>query len=405
MPRRHADERGSIAVMVAASMVLFLGLAALVVDLGLARDRHRTAQNAADAAALAAAGALAAAAAPGSVTATDVARARAVADGYVVANGWPTGIATFGVDPAGRTVTIDLVPEQTPTAFAGMIGASTPAVSASAQATWAGPAPGCAICVLGDVVSRNGQLTATAGSVLIGGALDLRPQGAVTAQGVVGVAGQATVGGTVTPAVTPIAGVTDPYRDAPPLPPSGPPALGLPATSAPGPACGPGTYTSISNCRTFARGLYVVTGVSRFSGNITVDASSGVVFYATCSQGRATVISSACAQGQAGGSIQFAGTVDGTITALPDPAFRGLAIIYDRNNTAPLVLVGAPGLTVDGGVYAASARLTNNGTGPLTVNGTLVVGSILLDGVPSRIVVTGPDVSTPAGDRRVHLTR
>jgi hypothetical protein len=167
----------------------------------------------------------------------------------------------------------------------------------------------------------------------------------------------------------------------------------------------PGTYTSIGNCRTFARGVYVVTGVSRFSGNITIDASSGVVFYAACSQGRGTVVSSTCAQGQAGGSIQFAGTVNGRVTALPDPAFRGLAIIYDRNNTAPLVLVGAPGLDVDGSVYAASARLTNNGTGPLTINGTLVVGAVRLDGVPSRIIVTGPDVSAPTGDRRVHLTR
>jgi hypothetical protein len=151
--------------------------------------------------------------------------------------------------------------------------------------------------------------------------------------------------------------------------------------------------------------VYVVTGVSRFSGNISVDASSGVLFYATCSQGRAPVVSRACAQGEVGGSIQFAGTVNGRVTALPDPAFRGLAIIYDRNNTAPLVLVGAPGLDIDGGVYAASARLTNNGTGPLTINGTLVVGSILLDGVPSRIVVTGADVTGPPGDTGVHLTR
>ncbi len=405
MPRRHADERGAVAIVVAASMAVILGLAALVIDLGFARDRDRVAQNAADAAALGAAGALAAAAAPAAVTTADVARARTVAEGYVLANGWSAGIATFGVDAAARTVTVGLVPEQTPSAFAQLIGASTPAVSASAQASWGGPAPGCAICVLGDVVSRNGQLTATAGSVLIGGSLDLRPQGAVTAQGVVGVAGQAIVGGTVTPAVTRIAAVVDPFRDTPPLPPSGPPTLGLPATSAPGPTCTPGTYTSIGNCRTFARGVYVVTGVSRFSGNITIDASSGVVFYAACSQGRGTVVSSTCAQGQAGGSIQFAGTVNGRVTALPDPAFRGLAIIYDRNNTAPLVLVGAPGLDVDGSVYAASARLTNNGTGPLTINGTLVVGAVRLDGVPSRIIVTGPDVSAPTGDRRVHLTR
>jgi hypothetical protein len=56
--RRYRDERGAIAILVAVvSLVLFV-TAALVIDLGLARDTRRQAQNAADASALAAANAL-----------------------------------------------------------------------------------------------------------------------------------------------------------------------------------------------------------------------------------------------------------------------------------------------------------------------------------------------------------
>jgi type II secretory pathway pseudopilin PulG len=49
----HRDERGVIAVMFALLLVLMLGIVALVVDLGNARQQRRVAQASADAAALA----------------------------------------------------------------------------------------------------------------------------------------------------------------------------------------------------------------------------------------------------------------------------------------------------------------------------------------------------------------
>ena len=51
---RRKDEQGAVAVMVAIVAVVLFVIAALVVDLGLARDTKRQSQNAADAAALAA---------------------------------------------------------------------------------------------------------------------------------------------------------------------------------------------------------------------------------------------------------------------------------------------------------------------------------------------------------------
>src|SRR5690349_16888925 len=52
--RSRREERGAVAIVVALLMIALIGCAALVVDLGLARDARREAQNASDAAALAA---------------------------------------------------------------------------------------------------------------------------------------------------------------------------------------------------------------------------------------------------------------------------------------------------------------------------------------------------------------
>jgi len=155
----------------------------------------------------------------------------------------------------------------------------------------------------------------------------------------------------------------------------------------------------------FAPGVYVLAGQNRFAGNISVSADGGVLFYVTCSaRTSAGVVSAACATGQQGGSLEFAGTVSATITAMSDPVYRGLAIIYDRNNTAPLGLVGGPGITVDGGVYAAAATLRNNGTGPLTVNGTMVVGAVDLRGVPATVNIDEENAFADLPPFLVHLT-
>src|SRR5436190_14128659 len=58
MFRGGDSDRGAVAVMTAILAVTLFVLAALVVDLGIARDSRRQAQNTADAAALAAANAL-----------------------------------------------------------------------------------------------------------------------------------------------------------------------------------------------------------------------------------------------------------------------------------------------------------------------------------------------------------
>jgi Flp pilus assembly protein TadG len=399
-----------VAVVVASMAVVLVGLLAIVVDLGMARDEQQQAQNAADAAALAAATSLARTVNPAAVTDQEIARARALADQYVQANGWQAGIGAFTVDGGAQTVTVNLEPVQAPRIFAGVIAGDTPSVGASAQATWArAPAP-CALCVLGDLSAQNGQTVNSSGNVLIRGNLTVGPNGVVSStDGIVGYGGGVTNSGSVRPEPILITPITDPYALTPVLPPGPPaPALGAPALTATSGQCSPGTYDDVTTCRTFGPGVYVITGQNRFSGNINVTSNGGVLLYFTCSRTTGTTtVSAPCVPGAEGGSLDFAGTVHATIDAITGPGspYRGLAIVYDRNNASPLDLIGGPNITINGGVYARAATLRNTGPGPLIVNGSVVVGAVDMRGVPATLQVNQSNAFADIPSMLVHLTR
>jgi hypothetical protein len=228
-----------------------------------------------------------------------------------------------------------------------------------------------------------------------------------TSKGIIGFGTTVNNRGTVLPPPVRITPITDPYGTSPSLPP-GPPAppLGSPALTATTTQCQPGTYDDVTSCERFASGIYVITGQNRFSGTGAVIADTGVLFYVTCSaRTSAGPVSAACSPGQQGGSLEFTGNVRARISALPDPLYRDLAIVYDRNNTSTLGLIGGPDITVDGGVYAASATLRNNGAGPLTVDGTMVVGSVDLRGVPATVNINEENAFADLPPFLVHLTR
>ncbi len=399
-------DRGAVALVVAACAVLLFSLAAIVLDLGLAQDNRRLAQNVADGAALAAAGSLAHARNPAAPAAAEVATARAVAQRLVAENGWAPGMASFTVDAPSATVTVGLVPRQGAPLFSGIVGGGVPAVTASAAATWAGAPPRCSFCVLGTLSAQNGSVLDTDGSILVGGALNVLANGSVQSTGgIVGVVGPVSNRGTIVPPAVPVAAVVDPFAGVTAFPPT-PPGLGRPVAAPPSGTCAPGTYADVTACRTFTRGVYVITGLNRFAGQQPVDASAGVLWYFTCSaQSGGATVSAACAPGARGGSVEFAGTLTATITALPDPQYRGLAVVYDRNNASELGLLGGTGITVNGGVYARSAVLRNVGNGPLLVRGAFVSGGVDLRGAPSSVTVEGPDVFPDLPRGTLHLTR
>src|SRR5947209_7853330 len=171
---RPDDDAGVVAVMVALLTTVFVALAALVVDHGLAADTELRAKTAADASALAAAVALANGGAAAATAADTAVRNYAQADFGVTPAEWTACTTTL---PSGYTALVStpcisqntttrhvrvVLPKRTfATIFAGIAGFSTQAVAGAAEATWAAPdASHCGLCVLDSLSSNTGSVTA-----------------------------------------------------------------------------------------------------------------------------------------------------------------------------------------------------------------------------------------------------
>jgi Flp pilus assembly protein TadG len=410
-PARRRDERGTVALVVAAFMVVMMGLAAIVVDLGFSRDQARIAQNAADA------GALAAATCMASLTSrcNDTVAATQKAQRYITANGWDGARSNVTFNLGAQTVSVALPPRQSPTFFAGVIGEGTPAITRSATATWNGAGAGCSLCVLGDLtLSANADLTMDQGDVLVNGNLVLGPNAQVIDTGgrlfvngsVTGGSGPGTllqdITGVLAPGAVPTTGpITAPVVDVSA-------ALGQPVAPAPSGACQPGTYSALDNCTSFAAGAYVITGATAFTRNATIDAT-GVAFVLTCSSTTAGVLrSSTCPPGQSGGSIEVGGQAKVNVSVSSPPLYAGicfgLAIVSDPNNTGQLWVHGTQAqLTVTGGVYLKSGTLNYGGGPDLTVSGNIIVGNYTANGNPGTLHALGCGPGSGPGRGGVHL--
>jgi len=420
-PARRArpdDDRGAVALLVAAMLVVILGLAALVVDLGLARDQSRVAQNAADAGALAAATCMVSLTSGCNNTTAATARARS----YVTANGWdgPTTGVTF--DLAARTVSVTLPARRGPTLFASALGQGAPDVARSAVATWDRSGGGCSLCVLNDMtLTANADLTMDQGDLLVNGNLALGPNARVVDTG-----GRIFVNGSVTGSnlartlLQDVSGVLVPTA-VPKTGPITPPivdvsnSLGQPvAPNPPGPACAPGTYASVGNCTTFGSGVYVLTSLSSFAGARTIQAT-GVTFVLACSSVTAGATrSSPCTPGQSGGAIDVRGGATLTVTVSSPPVYvgicLGLAIVSDPNNTGGLLVNGGGSgstgrLNVTGSIYMRSGTLTYGGGPDLTVNGNVIVGNYAGNGNTGTVHALGCGNGGGAAGGSVHLLR
>lgn len=129
--RMMADEKGAVVILVALSMVLIMGFAAMAVDLGIARQRSAQARNSADFAALAGAGVL--------KTGT-AAEAEAAAREYVAKNDFSGSGAQVNIPPtsgsrAGDATCVQVTTTETlPTVFGGVFNVTTLDVASRATA-------------------------------------------------------------------------------------------------------------------------------------------------------------------------------------------------------------------------------------------------------------------------------
>jgi Flp pilus assembly protein TadG len=125
--RRRRDERGVVLVIVAIMMTVFLGMAALAIDVGYFDQQERQAQSAADAAALAAAAGLPTTTCTGTCTTT----AQTTVNTYVADNmSGATNVVTF---PSAGQVQVR-VTQTVNSIFGRFLGKNSTTVGASATA-------------------------------------------------------------------------------------------------------------------------------------------------------------------------------------------------------------------------------------------------------------------------------
>ncbi|MFN8025855.1 MAG: pilus assembly protein TadG-related protein [Acidimicrobiia bacterium] len=439
---RAEEERGAVAVMVAIMLTVMLGICALVVDLGNARQQRRAAQNSADAAALAAGETVEAG--NGTIdwnaVVAQVKKYALVNDGIPTSawNGctdsgaltyrpdstssnacisadrstWPAvGAGTVGDTP--NRIRIKLPSTSVKTYFGKALGISSLTTGATAQAKVVmtvnqiltvehiagGP---CALCVLGSGLALNGQngdVTITGGNVVVnstaGTAASLNPNGHVTLTTSGGAIGGPNAPGNFSgsgfsPAPTHQDAVADPLANVPQC------GNGAPGTTNYCPTnvqnngnsknavLSPGIYSSISGSHQLNPGIYVLTGDLTLNGNDLIT-GSGVMLYFACSG-----YPGPCTAGQSGAGIKATGNGALRITGITQAQcdadvshklcnYVGMMLFADRNNTATMTWRGN-GTNENGALNSSNGTIyLKSGTFDLRGNGYTLASQIVTD--------------------------
>lgn len=403
---RHAprDERGVVAIFFAlvTCFVLF-GIAALVVDLGLARDTKQASQIASDASALAAANVLyptsGVCKTPVGSTSPCLQDAVTAAQEYAEANYNVTSAdwSKCPAPPAGFTAPVSTVKcvsfdnPSTPTkvwavmptrdvktGFGVQEGVSSVPVAAGARASIApSVSVTCGLCFLGSIDTTKFDASVSPGGVAVNGSVTMAGSGSDWSATTIAYSGTFDSNNKIneTGTLTKIPGFSDPWASKPGVPPVVPPDYPvLPAGTNP---CtgGPGIYGAYEfdkACTFKTGGLYVVTDAWTWK-NITVTAP-GVTIY---------VLPSGWIDTKNG---------DLKLTAPTSGSLAGLGIIYDRTNTHDLFLQGNGDSSITGAIYAPASTWTYNGTSDLNVTGgPVILGSMTGNGTTGVKITASND--------------
>jgi Flp pilus assembly protein TadG len=402
---RHRDS-GAVAVFTVIILsVVFVALCALVIDLGLARDTRRQAQNAADASALAAGNALYLTGLPAKVTeastgAIAVAKSYALKNYGVTESDWAsctdsaklnyhpsTACISFDSETAPSAIRVSIPVRQVATPFAGIWGVSSVPVNAAAQIQLTGGRAVCGLCVLGpgEHNLQVGKIVATNADVMFNGTLTANSTGSINVTGGnIYLQGPAPGAGAGTYSPAPIVNqpaVADPLANL-----SMPDYTGLVAKTN---SCtdGPGIYSHLQGATppcTMLPGLYVVTGPltssERISGSNSITAL-GVTMYFTCGT---PAVPRTCNPGEKGGELDFTGGGTLTITAPTTGPTAGLAIVADRNNTGTFSYKGNGTVANTGTIYTLNGTLNYQGnSGALVMDSLVVAGKVSFTGAVS----------------------
>ena len=417
---RGGSERGSVAITVALALTLLLGLAALVVDVGLNWAARTSAQTAADSAALAGASRLLVDGPTAAIgTVEDLLGKNLVTPG-------PAGWALDGQEDNGEVVCWTLPappPATTPPAgfrcpagsnalrvitppikvqyaFAPVLGKRSNSIKAMAAAA-AGPAApnNCVLCVLEpsdqDAMllspTDTGVTQVTGGGIVVNStsssALHLLGPADVSADqirvlgnvlipslGLGQLLPPAELGGP--PAVDPLGDLRTPNQVDPSLT-----VVDTAEVITGNTTLQPGVYRSIDvrsgGVLTLEQGIYVVTSFTGFTvrtGGHVQGTGDGATIFLACGGYPAPC---------GGGGARFRLETGGTFEVDPPTTgeYAGLSIFADKGNTRTVRLLGK--VTLEGAVYAASGRLIVNSPDPdqpVQINALVAVDRLLKDG-------------------------
>lgn len=379
---RGGRDGGAVALLVALVSLILFTVCGLVIDLGQARVTRQHAQNAADAAALAAGNALYLAGTETPDIAGAVAAAKDnAARNYEVSDADWAGCTDsaplpYRPDPTTSCISLDsatnplvvrvVVPRRrVPAPFGALLGVDGVQVAALAETTLhPGGKSDCGLCIVGEGYHdlQNGEAVVSGGNVAVNGDVNIQSQGLVSTDGTISVEGVATgpLSGYDPDPLTHQQPVEDPLGTVP-LPSYSSLTVktdpcGAAATSGPGLY---GGWNFPNGTCTLQPGLYVITGQWAFAGSAALDAGSGVTLYFVCGT---TSAPRACnAPGEDGGWLDANGNGDIKVDAPASGPTAGLAIVYDRLNTSDLRLTGNGGSDYQGTIYALGATMLYDG--------------------------------------------
>ena len=403
---RRRDEQGAVAVLVAVCAVALFVVAAMVVDLGLARDTKRQSQIAADAAALAAANQLY----PDSGTclllnpwgtnsnpcfadAVKAAKDYSQQNFQVTSSDWsscpsaarPTDFYSIDtpcisfdttIAAASKPTKVFVVIPNRPvkTGLGNLAGVSQIDISTQARArVTEGLTSTCGLCFLGPVEAENADFTVEGGSIHVNGpgsdcsvpentAIDTGPNSNWKAKSIT-ICGAISGKGVFDPPAAVTAHVDDPFASVvlPPNPmPTPLPTNRTDPCATAGHGGGPGYYTQAvdipkDDC-VLQPGLYVISNTWGMKNNTFLkDLGKGVTLYV-----------------RSGGYLDFKnGEV--SISPMTSGPFAGFTIVYDRANTNMLSLQGNGKTSVQGIVYTPNSLLDFNGNSCFGFSGGPIV--------------------------------
>jgi Flp pilus assembly protein TadG len=438
--RRCADERGAVAVMLAIMLTMMLGITALVVDLGNARQQRRSAQNSVDAAALAAGETVEAGngtinwdavvsqvkkyaqvnngIAPSEWAGCSDASAFAFQPDTANSNTcisadrstWPA-VSSSTVGNTVNRIRVRLPETSVKTYFGKILGIDSLTTGATATArivmtvqqieipeeVAGGP---CALCVLGSGLALNGQngdVTITGGNVIVnstaGTAASLNANGHVTlttSGGSIGGPGApGNFSGTgFSPAPTLQGAVPDPLANVPQCGDGSPgntdycPTTVQTNGNTKNAVLSPGIYNSISGSHVLSPGVYVLKGDITLNGSDLLQ-GDGVMLYLACSQYPAP-----CNPGQVGAAIKATGNGALRITGITHAqcngnayfcVYEGMMLFADRNNAATQTWRGN-GTNESGQLNSSNGTIyLKSGTFDLRGNGFTLGSQIVTD--------------------------